>query len=61
MTLMTHSLDLIDEDLIRRPRYFGVFRIYTIYQEGTSPGHIVDRVVDDGLHSRALCDDIKTI
>jgi hypothetical protein len=55
-----HSLDLVDEDLGGRPGDAGLVLVHTVH-EGTATADVVDRVVDDGLNTGALGDDVKAV
>jgi hypothetical protein len=57
----TNDSDLVKEDVGRGPRDSGIVGVNSVNEEGSTSGNIVDGVVDDGLDTSALGDDIETV
>lgn len=55
------SLDLVKEDLGRRPGDSGVVGVDSVDEERSASGDVVDRVVDNLLDTGALDNDVEAV
>ena len=57
----TNDSDLVEEDLGRGPGDSGIIGVNSVDEEGSTSGNVVDGVVDDGLDTGALGDNVETV
>jgi hypothetical protein len=57
----SNDSDLVKEDLGRRPRDSGIVGVDSVNEERSTSGNVVDGVVDNGLDTSALGNDVETV
>jgi hypothetical protein len=57
----TNDSDLVEEDLGRGPRDSGIVGVNSVNEEGSTSGNVVDGVVDNGLDTSALGNNVETV
>lgn len=57
----TNDSDLVEEDLGRGPGDSGIVGVDSVDEKSSTSGDVVDGVVDDGLDTSALGNDVETV
>jgi len=57
----SNDSDLVEEDIGRGPRDSGIVGVDSVDEEGSTSGNVVDGVVDDGLDTSALGNNVETV